>query len=158
MYLYKAIIFDWENCLAQSRQHPVRLADGAQELIDQLHADEVKLAILTNGQPSLLTRYDGFANVKPLFSAIVTANDVERYKPHPEGIEKIMQLLNVSPEETLMIGDAESDIIAARTAGVDAALYLGDENAAYYQDQAITELNPTYTLRTFSELIDLIKI
>ena len=55
-----------------------------------------------------------------------------------------------------MVGDTERDILAGRTAGLDTALYLPDQNAASYQDKDIAQLDPTYTFRSFAELKSLI--
>lgn len=156
MYLYKAVIFDWENCLAQTRMAPVVLANGAERLLHRLHVDGITLAILTNGRPTIFDRYANFDQIRSLFSVIVTAQDVDSYKPHPEGIMKILDQLGLSAEEVLMVGDSETDMVAAQSASVDTLLYLGEAETVAYSDQDITRLNPTYTVRSFSEVLDMI--
>jgi HAD superfamily hydrolase (TIGR01509 family) len=127
-----------------------------EEFIKGLHVEGVKLAILTNGGTAQFDRPAEFAALKPLFATIITAHDVERSKPHPEGIEKILTQLELTPEDALMVGDTERDILAGQTAGLDTALYLPDQNAASYQDKDIAQLDPTYTFRSFAELKSLI--
>jgi len=45
--------------------------------------------------------------------------DVERPKPHPDVIERALERLGVQPAEALYVGDAETDLAAARAAGVE---------------------------------------
>ncbi len=157
MHLYKLLIFDWEGCLVQLGAK-AELSDGVEEFLKKLHSDGVKLAIVTNGGTAQFDRPAEFAALKPLFATIITAHDVERSKPHPEGIEKILTQLDLTPDDALMVGDTERDIMAGRTAGLDTALYLPDQNAASYQDKDIGQLDPTYTFRSFAELKSLILV
>lgn len=55
-------------------------------------------------------------NVKKL--SIVTSSDVTATKPDPEGISKVLAELNYKPEEVIMVGDLDADIIAGKRAGV----------------------------------------
>lgn len=55
----------------------------------------------------------------PKFS-IVTSNDVKATKPDPEGLLKAVQELGLKPNEVIMVGDLDVDIIAAKKAGVTA--------------------------------------
>jgi sugar-phosphatase len=51
------------------------------------------------------------------FETIVAAEDVTRSKPAPDGYEKAMGLLGLSPHECLVIEDSEAGIAAGRAAG-----------------------------------------
>jgi len=44
--------------------------------------------------------------------------DVDKAKPEPDMILKGMEMLNVSPEETIYVGDTEADMISAKSANV----------------------------------------
>ncbi len=50
--------------------------------------------------------------------AIITCEDVTKTKPDPEGILKIMDTLNVQPDEVIVLGDHITDMQAAQAAGV----------------------------------------
>ena len=52
---------------------------------------------------------------------IVGIEDVARPKPDPEGIEKALDILGTTPNETLYIGDSLFDAEAAQNAAVDFA-------------------------------------
>ena len=54
-----------------------------------------------------------FFNRKELFDLIITHNDVENVKPHPEGFIKAMQHFNMSPQDTVIYEDSPIGIEAA---------------------------------------------
>ena len=49
----------------------------------------------------------------------VLANDTTKHKPDPEPILLCLKRLGVAPEHAIYIGDAASDYVASRNAGVD---------------------------------------
>jgi HAD superfamily hydrolase (TIGR01509 family) len=50
--------------------------------------------------------------------AVVTADDVERPKPDPEGVRQALRLLDSAPSEAIFIGDTVHDMRAGLAAGV----------------------------------------
>lgn len=52
------------------------------------------------------------------FRCLVTADDVEHGKPHPQGYERAVELLGVAPENLVAFEDTEAGIAAAKDAGV----------------------------------------
>jgi len=78
----------------------------------------IKAALVTsasraNVQAALSSRED----VRQLFDAVVTGDDVERHKPHPESFERAAALLQVSAQQCLVFEDS--------SAGVQAGLAFG---------------------------------
>ncbi len=58
-------------------------------------------------------------NFHHLFDAVVTFDDTGEHKPSPKPFKKISQLLNVLPEESIMIGDwPDRDVIGAKKLGM----------------------------------------
>ena len=49
--------------------------------------------------------------------------DTEKHKPDPEPLLLVSKKLNTKPEEMVYIGDMESDLKAAHSAGMKAVLY-----------------------------------
>lgn len=95
----------------------VRLFPHVLETIKALHDRGLQLAICSSrGRPTL----EGFVktfHLEDYVSMVVSANDVEHHKPHPEPVQKIQQQLGVKPEEVLVVGDASYDILMGRNAG-----------------------------------------
>jgi len=79
-----------------------------------------------------------------LFDAIVTSDEVLRPKPAPDGLIKIMELLKVTPNKTVYVGDTVKDIDAARAArtGIVGALWGSPEAAALKHAGVVTANDP----------------
>jgi len=52
------------------------------------------------------------------FDLVVTSLDVERPKPHPDSLLKILAQFKAAPRQSLYVGDSEVDEKTARAAGV----------------------------------------
>jgi phosphoglycolate phosphatase len=70
-------------------------------------------------------------------------------KPHPDMLLFLMDLLNVAPERTLMIGDTTHDLEMARNAGVPA---LAVSYGAHAEAQ-LAGLDPLACVRCFGDLM-----
>lgn len=65
-----------------------------------------------------------------VFSEIITSYDIkdaQKRKPHPYVIQKMMKDQKVKPEETIYVGDAKSDMVMARAAGVTPVAVLSGQ-------------------------------
>lgn len=125
-----------------------QLYDGIKELLIDLKNAGVILGIFTGkGRTSSLITLN-FLGIRELFDMIVTGDDVKNHKPSPEGIIKFIQTFNLKPEEVLMIGDAPSDIKAAREAGVHIASVVWDS----YSSDEVRKLNKEAVFETVEQL------
>lgn len=95
----------------------VRLFPHVLETIKALFDRGLRLAICSSrGRPTL----DGFVKTFQLedyVAMVVSANDVEHHKPHPEPVQRILSALGIMPDETIVVGDASYDILMGRNAG-----------------------------------------
>ncbi len=89
---------------------------GVAEALEKLGG--YKMAVLTNKPVNfsreMLTRL-GFASH---FAYIYGGNSFAQKKPDPVGLHKLMEDLQISTRETLMVGDSDTDILTGRNAGV----------------------------------------
>lgn len=131
------------------RNHEIaQLYDGIKELLIDLKNAGVILGIFTGkGRTSSLITLN-FLGIRDLFDMIVTGDDVKNHKPSPEGILKFIQTFNLKPEEVLMIGDAPSDIKAAREAGVHIASVVWDS----YSANEVRKINKETVFETVEKL------
>jgi pyrophosphatase PpaX len=87
-------------------------------LLRQLKTNGYKLGIVTGkARRSLDISLDSLG-LKNFFEVLITGDDVEFPKPHPEGIFKALEQLNVSPQEAVFLGDSDADIMAGKQANV----------------------------------------
>lgn len=88
---------------------------GVAEALEKL--DGHKMAVLTNKPVNfsreMLARL-GFAS---RFVYIYGGNSFPQKKPDPIGLHKMMEDLQISARETLMVGDSDTDVLTGRNAG-----------------------------------------
>jgi beta-phosphoglucomutase-like phosphatase (HAD superfamily) len=65
------------------------------------------------------------AGLEEQVSFLVASEDVERGKPHPDGYERAVALLDVQASEVLVLEDTEAGVAAAKAAGTRAIAVLG---------------------------------
>jgi phosphoglycolate phosphatase len=64
------------------------------------------------------------------FHAIVGGKDVTNLKPHPEGLDKVLDALGATPDGSIYVGDSLVDAETAQRAGVDFVAVLSGVTAA----------------------------
>ncbi len=89
----------------------------------KLLGKKYKLGLVTGRQFSGLQLYFKQANNQNLFKTAVTLNDVKNHKPHPESLLLAAKRLKVKPEQAVYVGDAESDMLAAKAAGMKSIIF-----------------------------------
>jgi phosphoglycolate phosphatase-like HAD superfamily hydrolase len=103
------------------------LVPGTKELLVRLHKKYI-LTLATGVHPKLLRKriMPTFA-IPNVFSHIITSQDLpdsSKAKPDPYIAQELMRLTNVSPEQTVMVGDAKNDVLMARNAGITPIVVL----------------------------------
>ena len=98
-----------------SDQHGVSVMPGAVALVRSL--PEGRWGVVTSGTQLLASARLRFCGL-PVPNVLVTADDVEHGKPHPEPYLKGAEKLGFKPADCLVIEDAPAGIRAARAAGM----------------------------------------
>ncbi|MFF7903690.1 HAD-IA family hydrolase [Streptomyces sp. NPDC088817] len=129
----------------------VTLFPGVRELLQLLRQRGVRLAVATGKAGwrarSLLDRL----GVLPLFDHVIGSDEVARAKPAPDIVLRALDLLRADPQEAVMVGDAVTDLAAARDAGVVAAAALWGET----DEAALLAAEPDLTLRKPADVASL---
>src|SRR5271156_4452529 len=76
------------------------------------------MAVLTNKPIGPSQAICDGLGLSPYFFRIYGGNSFATKKPNPEGLLALVREAGVTPEETLMIGDSDVDVLTARNAGV----------------------------------------
>jgi phosphoglycolate phosphatase len=142
------------NAEAYKAHHPTviragtRWLPGALEMLQTLHAQEVKLGICSN-KPVAFTRIilegDTFG---PLFDVVLGPEDAGKHKPAPDILLVAMKRLGITPAETLYVGDMGIDIQTARAAGVRVWVVPTGSDTV----EALDSAKPDRRLRDLDEL------
>lgn len=97
----------------------VKAFDHVLEVLERLHAEGVKLGVVTTKMRLTTERGLTFVGIADYMQAIITIDDVDNAKPHAEPVQKALALLGVGTEKALMVGDSTFDILSGINAGVD---------------------------------------
>jgi len=119
------------------------LFEGVKRLLDELASRGLQMAAVTNkGSRGVHHAFDKF-DLGKYFSVAITADDVTKGKPDPEGILAALNQLGVTAEEALFVGDSHSDILAAKGAGVKSVLvgwtFFHEDHYATFEADFIIE-------------------
>lgn len=90
---------------------------GIGSVLTRLKAAGVRLGICTASRGESFLPLER-AGLLDYFEVVVTAGDVTRRKPDPEGILLCMERLGIEPGETVYVGDTVADIRASHAAGL----------------------------------------
>ncbi len=123
---------------------------GITENLILLREAGYKLAIVTNNLRHLTLRGLRLNEIESLFDVIVTIDDVENGKPHPEPVEMAYRKLKMNKREVMMIGDSMYDVRAAYAAGVECAVI--DWYKSYNKSQWL----PDYYFYNIDELMEML--
>ncbi len=97
---------------------PAPLFNGVNDLLNQLRKDGYTLAISTGKSRAGLEQSINEHNLAHHFVTTRCAGE-NKSKPHPEMLHEILQELNFSASQTLMIGDSEHDLKMASNANIN---------------------------------------
>jgi pyrophosphatase PpaX len=122
------------------------------ETLAALHAQGIKLGVVTSKVRLTVGRGLELFDLIPYLSAIITSDDVSQPKPHPESVLLALSRLDSEPENTLMVGDSQYDLLAAQGANVRSAGV-----AWSLQGEAVLrQFNPNYILQDMEDLLEIV--
>jgi len=134
--------------------HMADLYPGIKEILKDVKSKNIFLSIYTGKGKDAATITLKKLGIYDYFDLIITGDDVKEHKPSPEGIHIFLEKFNLKKEEVLMIGDAISDIKAARKAGIEIASVVWDT----YAKEEIMKLGSDYVFNTVDELKEYLRI
>jgi phosphoglycolate phosphatase len=113
-----------QHFLAHYREHKLDFTYVYPGVFDSLEAMRTapdgrarKMAVLTNKPVIPSVAICDALGLSPYMFRIYGGNSFASKKPDPEGLNTVIREAEVSPEETLMVGDSNVDILTARRAG-----------------------------------------
>jgi phosphoglycolate phosphatase len=123
----------------------MRMEPHLRELLRALPS-AIKKAVATNRSYTIgdVLRTHGLAAE---FDLVVSALDVERPKPHPEAVLKVLLHFACSPVEALFVGDSDVDQRAAGEARVPFIAYKNQTLPADYHIEDLLEIAGIITCR-----------
>ncbi len=126
-----------------------RLYPHVRTTLKALHGKGKRIALVTNKSEPLAELILTGLEVRSYFDLVVGPESVQRMKPDPEGVIKVLDEFQTAARCAIMVGDTDSDIEAGRRAGTwtCAARYgLGDK-------ENLLESQPDLIIDDIAELL-----
>lgn len=132
-----------------SVDYPSILRRDVYDVLNYIKERGYKIGLASSTSPEGIENVVTSCGLKQYFDAIISGDMFKESKPHPEIYIHTSNLLNVSPENCLVIEDSNYGIKAACRAGMTVAAYK-DERFAF--DQSLAH----YTIESLSEIPSLL--
>jgi HAD superfamily hydrolase (TIGR01509 family) len=131
----------------------VGLFPHVKEVLEQLRQMNLRLAVATSSVSASARPFLERHQLTGFFDVIVTGDEIERGKPHPDIYVRAAEKLDVSPNECLVIEDSLSGIAAAKAANMRVAA-IPDRR---FVDPREYEKQADYLLKNLSEIPAIIR-
>ncbi|WP_295728697.1 HAD family hydrolase [uncultured Limosilactobacillus sp.] len=141
---FREVYSDYE--LASTKLYP-----GIQEMLDQLTQQHQNLFIVSSKRTDAVERNLKNLKIIDYFKDVVGCDQVEHYKPAPDGILLLLDRYQLQKDDSLMIGDARYDLQMGKAAGVHTCGVTWDA----FDVASLKREQPTYLIATPAELVSL---
>jgi len=121
-------------------------------VVRELRDRGTPMGIVTSKRSGIAERTLGCCGLLEYFEVRVCADHVTHGKPHPEAVERALDLLSVTRRDrVLFVGDSPYDLEAGRRAGVRTAAALWGP----FPEQVLLDENPDYVVQDMGRLPEL---
>jgi phosphoglycolate phosphatase len=142
--IYKGFYFDF---IDESEFYP-----GVIDILQYLQKKNLFISLLTTKNQDQAEKIIKHFDLQTCFDFIMGRRDGIEYKPSAEPLLFICRELNAKPEETLLIGDSELDILCGKNANaLTCAVTYG-----YGTKENLKKQNPNYIISDLSELKEIV--
>lgn len=144
------------HVLANERLPKAPLHTGAQEMLDALRNDGRRIGIYSGMDRAIFEPAIKRHGLDTLVEAAVAGDDAARRKPHADGIHLTLGKMSIHEQDydkVVYIGDKDTDILAARNAGIDSILYFPIAHQILYDLEEVKLHNPTAIISEWHELL-----
>ncbi|MFC2093464.1 HAD family hydrolase [Bacteroidota bacterium] len=143
--IYKKYYFDF---IDETKIYP-----GVKDTLEILKENGFKLAVLTTKVQDQTEKIIDHFKMSFYFNVLMGRRDGIEFKPSAEPLLLICKELNISPVNTLMVGDSELDIRCGKNAGAFTCGTL----YGHRTKEILENENPDYIINSFDELKDILK-
>lgn len=126
---------------------------GVKEGLKELKNMGIKTGIVTSKIKTMANRGLKLIGIEKYIDVIITSEDTEKHKPFGDPAATACELLNVMPEEAVMVGDSHNDILCGKNAGCYTALV---KYTLLPMDDLI-KLKPDYIISSVLELAEVLE-
>jgi phosphoglycolate phosphatase len=123
--IHKRMTEEFINFYRENISKKSQIIKGAVDFLKWGKSQNITLAICTNKMESLAKKLLTEINLIEFFDYIAGADTFEYRKPDPRHLTNILEILDVKEENSIMVGDSETDSETARSAKIHFVLVKG---------------------------------
>ena len=138
---------------AQHTAEHIQLMREVVPTLEFLKSQNLKLGIVSTKQRELVEPLSAELKIRKFFDIMVGGWDVKNPKPHPEPILHACEKLDISPQETIFVGDSLLDLQSAKAAK---AVFVGVLTGVCDQTE-FKKNHADYIFSHVGELINLVR-
>ena len=121
----------------------VRFFSDVEDTFSILKSNNIKIAVVTSSRRKLIDKLNLSVD------AIITMDDVKNGKPSTEPYLKAINLMGIKPEDTVVVGDIDNDLIPAKNLHCISVLVThGNKKESDHKD---------YEIENIKEIIQIMK-
>lgn len=124
---------------------------GVREGLQQLRKQNIKLGCVTNKRGQFVGPILEKLGIMDHMSIVIAGDTLPKKKPDPLPLLHAASVFDKKPEQSLMVGDSESDVKAARAAGFQVVCV----SYGYNHGHDIRNTNPDAVIDSLTELPEL---
>lgn len=143
---YRELMVENHKRLAHEMPH-------ATEVLKQFKLEGYKMGVLSNKKTEMVLMGMDQANMNGLVDVVVGPDLVENPKPNPEGIKKIVEQLNGTHDNVIMIGDSVDDIKTGQNGNAYTIGYVTSD----FRHTQLSAQTPNALIHSLLEIEPLIK-
>ena len=121
----------------------------AAETLAALAARDIRVGVVTSKTPDRRDVDGALTGLDEYIDLVITADDVSRGKPDPEGIQMALTAFGVDSTEAVYVGDGPVDVRAGRAAGVRT---VGLTHGLHSRDELL-DVGPDHLIDNLQELL-----
>lgn len=125
-----------------------RLYEGVEEILSGIKSKDKKVAVVTNKYEEISKRILKHFQILDLIDIVVGADTTQERKPSPLPVFYALEKINKKKEETIIIGDSETDILTGKNASISTCLVLH----GYGNKSMALSLKPDFVIKSLKEL------
>ncbi|MBR4446251.1 MAG: HAD family hydrolase [Solobacterium sp.] len=130
----------------------VHLIPHAQDVLEQLRNNGVRMGVVSSRLSASCRLWMKEFDLARNFECILGQEQFTKAKPDPEGILKACEVMGLSPQDTIYIGDNASDVIAAQRAGCVSVGFVSEKG----KEQEILDAHPDHVLYDLRDLVPIV--
>jgi beta-phosphoglucomutase len=111
-----------EKCYQKDYLPQLALLPGLMEFLEKAYQANIPMAIGSAAIPFNINFVLDNLNIRKYFKAIVSADEVDKSKPHPETYLKVAEQLMIDPANCLVFEDVPKGAEAAKNAGMECVI------------------------------------